>query len=176
MFVGFVTQLCSPSNVCVLSVDRRRVHTQSSLSVFITLGTTVLSSLRSGVVCLVVKLTYLHQIPFWLWLVWTNSPIFTPTSVQTSRHKMPRLPVTVMDTRQVREYPESTISKVSTVLKWRMITALNRKQLEKQTVQNRFASNEVQIGHFFLQCQCYCQFFFNRLTLSIFRFLNFSPD
>ena len=35
---------------------------------------------------------------------------------------------------------------------------LNRKLLEKQRVQNRSASYEVHIGHFFLQCQCYCQF------------------
>ena len=40
MFVGFVTELCSPSDVCVWSVDTR-VHTQSSLSVFTTLGTAV---------------------------------------------------------------------------------------------------------------------------------------
>ena len=38
------------------------------------------------------------------------------------------------DIRQVRECPDSTISKVSTVLKWRMITTLNRKLLEKQRV------------------------------------------
>ena len=55
----------------------------------------------------------------------------------------------VIDTRQIREYPDSTISKVLTVLKWRMITTLNRKLLEKQRVQNRFASYEVHIGHFF---------------------------
>ena len=36
-----------------------------------------------------------------------------------------------MDTRQVCEYPDST---VLTVLKWRMITMLNRKLLEKQRV------------------------------------------
>ena len=40
----------------------------------------------------------------------------------------------VIDTRQIREYPDSTISKVLTVLKWRMITTLNRKLLEKQRV------------------------------------------
>ena len=49
----------------------------------------------------------------------------------------------------VREYPDSSMSKVLTVLKWRMITTLNRKLLEKQRVQNRFASYEVHIGHFF---------------------------
>jgi len=40
-------------------------------------------------------------------------------------------------------------SKVSTVLKWWMITTLNRKLLEKQRVYNRFASCEVHIAHFF---------------------------
>ena len=55
----------------------------------------------------------------------------------------------VIDTRQIWEYPDSTISKVLTILKWRMITTLNRKLLEKQRVQNHFASYEVHIGHFF---------------------------
>ena len=56
VFVGFVTQLCSPSNVCVCvcvcvwSMDTHCVHTQSSLSIFTTLETAVLSSLHSGVV------------------------------------------------------------------------------------------------------------------------------
>ena len=68
-----------------------------------------------------------------------------------------------MDTRQVREYPDST------VLKWRMITTLNRKQLEKQRVYNRFASNEVHIGHFFYNVNATVRFG-NRLTLSILRF------
>ena len=69
----------------------------------------------------------------------------------------------------VREYPDSTISKVLTVLKWRMITTLNRKLLEKQRVQNRFASYEVHIGHFFYNINAAVSFG-NRLTLSIFRF------
>ena len=60
--------------------------------------------------------------------------------------------------RQVCEHPDSTISKVLTVIKWRMIMTLNRKLLEKQRVQNQFDSYEVHIGHFFLQCQCYSQF------------------
>ena len=42
-------------------------------------------------------------------------------------------------------------------IKWRMITTLNRKLLEMQRVQKRFASNEVHIGPFFLQSQYYCQ-------------------
>ena len=87
--------------------------------------------------------------------------------------------VLVLRTRvmQVREYPDSTISKVLTILKWLMITTFNRKLLEKQWVQNRFASYEVQIGHFFLQVNVNATVSFgNRLSLSIFRFQNFSLD
>ena len=49
---------------------------------------------------------------------------------------------------------------------------LNRKLLEKQRVQNRFASYEVHIGHLSMLLSA----LENRLTLSIFRFKNFSPD
>ena len=84
---------------------------------------------------------------------------------------MPRLH-RIMDTRQVHEYPDSTLSKVLTVLKWRTITAFNRKLLEKQRVQNHFASYEVHIGHFFYNINATVSFG-NRLTLSIFRFQNF---
>ena len=88
---------------------------------------------------------------------------------------MPRLHCiqSIMDMRQVPEHPDSTISKVLTV-KWRMIMTLNRKLLEMQRVQNRFASYEVHIGFF---CNVNATVSFgNRLTLSIFRFKNFSPD
>ena len=54
-----------------------------------------------------------------------------------------------MNTHQVRKYPDSTISKVLTILKWHAITMFNRKLLEKQRVQNRFATYEVYISHFF---------------------------
>ena len=80
-----------------------------------------------------------------------------------------------MDTRQVHRYPDSTISKVLTILKWRMITTLNRKLLEKHRVQNRCASYEVHIGHFFyMQCQCYCQVWksFNPTDLNFFNWTN----
>ena len=117
-----------------------RVHTQSSLSDFTTLST-VLSSLHSGVV---VKFTiYLHQTPSWLWLVWTNSPVFTLTGyrlVATTAQIMPRLHH-IMDTHQVREYPDSTISKILTLLKWQMITTLNREVLESRG----YSSYEVHI-------------------------------
>ena len=36
---------------------------------------------------------------------------------------------------------------------------LYRKLLEKQRVQNHFASYEKHVGPFFLQCQCYCKSF-----------------
>ena len=54
-----------------------------------------------------------------------------------------------MDMRQVHEDPDSTISKILTILKWRMITTFNRKLLERQRVKNRFASYDVHIGHQF---------------------------
>ena len=46
---------------------------------------------------------------------------------------------------------------------------LNRKLLEKQRVQNRFASYEVQIGHFFDNVNATVSFV-TCLTLSIFKF------
>ena len=77
--------------------------------------------------CSVVKLTfYLHQTPSLLWQVWTNSPVFTPPGyrpVGTTVQIIPRLH-RIMDTRQVCEYLDSTISKVR---KWQIITMLNRK-------------------------------------------------
>ena len=55
---------------------------------------------------------------------------------------------------------------------------LNRKLLEKQRVQNRSASYEVHIGHFFLQCQCYCQFWksFNPVYIQISKFFTGQTD
>ena len=112
VFVGLVTQLCSPSNMCVWSVDTR-VHTRyiNSLSVFTTLGTAVLFSLHSGVVVLpVIKLTwYLHQTPSWLWLV---SPVFTPPASQHNSTNNAWTPP-YQDTCQVCEYLDYT--KVLTV-------------------------------------------------------------
>jgi len=54
-----------------------------------------------------------------------------------------------MDMCQVHEQLDSNISKVLTVLQWWIIMTFNRKLLEKQRVQNCFASDEVHIGHFF---------------------------
>ena len=76
-----------------------------------------------------------------------------------------------MDTCQVHEYPDSSISNVLTALKWRMITTLNRKLLEKQRIKNRFASYEVHIGHLFCNVNAAVR---NHLTLSTFRFKTFS--
>ena len=87
--------------------------------------------------CSFVKLAfYLQHTPSWLWLV--------GTAVQTMSgfHR-------ITDMRQVHEYPDSTISKVLTILKWWLIMTFNRKLLEKQSVNNHFASYEVHIGQFF---------------------------
>ena len=78
----------------------------------------------------------------------------------------------ITDTCQVREYLDSSISKVLTVLKWQMIMTFNRKLLEKQRVQSHFDSYEVHIGHNINATLS----FGNCLALSIFRFLKFSPD
>ena len=56
-----------------------------------------------------------------------------------------------------------------------MITTFNRKLLEKQRVQNRFASYEVHIGHFFYNINATVSFG-NHLNLSIFRFQKFLLD
>ena len=74
--------------------------------------------------------------PSWLWLV------STMVQIMPGLHR-------IMDMRQGREYLDSTISKVLTVLKWRIIMTFNRKLLERQRVKNRVASYEAHIGHFF---------------------------
>ena len=79
-----------------------------------------------------------------------NSPVFmvwTSHEVVTTVQIMPRLH-RIMDTCQVCEYPDSTMSKVLNILKWWMITTLNRNLLENQRIQNYFASYEVHIGHY----------------------------
>ena len=152
------------------------MHTQSLLSVFTTLGTAVLSLYCTLVWLFCHKLTfYLHPTLSWLWLVGTNSPVFTPPGCEQVGTTVQIIPgrhhtQSIMDVHQVREYPDSTISKVLTMSKWQMITTLNRKLLEKQGVQNRFASYEVQLDKSLIsQCQCYCQFWklFNSVYIQI---------
>ena len=98
--------------------------------------------------CFVVKLPfYFDQTPSWLWLVWTNylsSPRPGYRPISTTVQIIPVLHH-ITDTHQVHEYLDSSIS----ILKWRMTTTLKRKLLEKQRVQNCFASYEKYIGHFF---------------------------
>ena len=125
VFVGLVTQLCSPSNMCVEHAHTLCAYT-SSLSVFTTLGTcscSVFTALCCG--CSVIKLTC------WLWLVWTNSCVFIPQGngpvgtmvlIMTGLHRIQT--ITSMDTCQVRKYPDSTIFMVSTILKWQMTRAV----------------------------------------------------
>ena len=97
VFVGFITQLCSPSNVCVCV---ERGHT---LCAYINLH------LPSSLVWLFCRKTYLlpSPDPILVWLVWTNSSVFTPQRygpVSTTVQIMLELH-SIMDTRQVREYP-----------------------------------------------------------------------
>ena len=104
-----VLQMC----VCVWSVDTcvytkltfRLHHTWHSCSVFTALWYD----------CSFEKLIfYFHQTPSWLRLVWTNSPVFSPTwygPVGTTVPELHRIQ-RIIDTRQVPEYPDSTISKV----------------------------------------------------------------
>ena len=192
VFVGFVTQLCSPTNVCVWSVDMLCAYIKNFPS----------SPRSAQVFCLYCTLIWLFHRETYL----LSSPdpmvsrynstnnVQTPTYyvdprqvrkypvvlLWNSLHKLWLVGTTVqimpelhhiMDTRQVREYPESTISKVLTILKWRMIMTLNRKLLEKQKVYNRFGFHEVHvhIGHNFYNVNTTVSFG-NRLTLSIFRF------
>ena len=79
LWVCMVTQLWSPSNVCVWGVDTRCVHTQSSLSVLPCFAQ--LFCLHCTLVWLFCHETHLSSTDFvftWLWLVWTYSPVFTP--------------------------------------------------------------------------------------------------
>ena len=131
--------------------------------------TAVLSSLHPGVVFNSSKLTLIFTRPHLGYgqyglthLISGYEPVGTTVQIIPEFHQ-------IIDTHQIREYPDPTISKVSTVLKQRMITMLNRKLLEKQRVQNCFASYEVHIGHFFLQRQRYSQFLksFNPVYIQI---------
>jgi len=76
----------------------------------------------------------------------------------------------ITDMHQVHEYPDSSISKILTILKWQMTTILNRKLLEKQKVQNHFASYEKHIARSLFYNFNAIVSFGNRLTLSTFRF------
>ena len=83
--------------------------------------------------------------PSWLCLVWTYSPVYPPvTKVWTNLpvgttyiQIMPELHCirTIVDTHRVCNHPDSTVSKLLTVLRWRTIPTLDRKQLEKQRVE-----------------------------------------
>ena len=92
VFVGLVTQLCSPSSVCVERGHMLCAHTKLTFRLHHARhGCCVFTTLWTG--CSVVKITfYLHQTPSWLWLVWTTSPVFTPIryrSVGTNNARIP---------------------------------------------------------------------------------------
>ena len=95
VFAGFITQLCSVWSVCV-----ERGH---MFCAYIKLH------FPSSLVWLFCHKTYLlpSPDPILVWLVWTNSPVFTPQGygpVSTTVQIMSELH-SIMDTRQVREYP-----------------------------------------------------------------------
>ena len=113
-----VLQMCvwhcvDHGNTCVYTnLSFHLHHARHSCSIF--------TALWCG--CSFVKLTfYFHHTPIMALARWHNG--------QT----MPGLHC-ITDTCQVCEYPDSTKSKVLTVLKWWMITMFNRKLLEKQSV------------------------------------------
>ena len=135
VFMGLLTQLCSSSlNVCGMwtHVCIHKAHFLSLPS----LAHSIFTALWCGSV---IKLNtfYLHQAPSWLCLVQTNSPVtqgILQRPVGTTVQIIPGLHRirSIMDMREVREHPDSTISKVLTVIKWRIITTLNKKLLEQQ--------------------------------------------
>jgi len=146
--VFVVTQL----QVCVWSMDTRAYTKLTFCLHYVRHTCSVFTALWCG--CSVVKRTF-YPISCQLWLVWTNLPVRLSSPhpcIDQSAQIMPRLHriQSIMDVCQVREYPDSTISKVLTVLKWWIITKLNRKLLEKQY-------------------QCYCQFWksFNPVYIQI---------
>ena len=151
------------------------VYTQRSLPIFTTLDTAVLSSVHSYGARMWTKLKIDVERRIMVINVERRSMFkFRKTCFLSSILALQRYTdSTVLRTRvSVRKYPDSTISKV---LKWRIITTFNRKLLEKQRVKNSFASYEVHIGHVFYNVNATVSFG-NRLTLSIFRFQNFSLD
>ena len=90
------------------------------------------------------------QTPSWLWLVWTNSPAFTSLvyrPVGTISPNCTVLSQIIVLWTCVKSANTWTLPYPSywTYWKWQ-ITMLNRKLLEKQMVQNPFASCEI---HFF---------------------------
>ena len=148
-------------------------HARHNCSVFI--------ALWSG--CSVTKITFYLDQTLWLWLVRSNSPVFTPPRyrpVGTQNARTPLYPKYYghASSPWIPGLYQNYISKVLTVLKCRIITTLNRILLEKQRVQNRFAFYEVHIGHFFLQCQCCCQFWksFNPVYIQILKIFTGRTD
>ena len=138
VFVGLLTHLCSSSNVCV---ERRHVcilvykaHFRLSLP---SSAHPIFTALCCGSI---VKLNtfYLHQalsLGFAQWRLTHLSsprpgyrPVSTTVQIIPGLHRIQN----IMDMRQVRKHLDSKISKVLTIIKWRIITTLNRKLLEKQ--------------------------------------------
>ena len=151
VYSGFITHQ-SFKCVCVWSVDTHCACTQSSLSIFTMLAQ--LFFLHCTLVWLFCHKTHLLSSPdpTCLWLVQNNTLIFTPPQVWanlpggTTVQIMPRLNSPYLKYCGPREYPDSTISKVLTTLKWQKIG-----NCQKNRGQNHFTPYEVRthIGHFF---------------------------
>ena len=141
--VCVVTQLCSPSNVCgwvwmhIVCIHKAHFPSSSRLAQLFCLHCTLAWLYSCG--------TYISSPDPILALSSMNLLTCLPTSDQgmdkrTSWHNvqiMPRLHriQSIVDTHRVCQYLDPTISKLLTILKWRMIPTLNRKQLEKQRVE-----------------------------------------
>ena len=116
--------------MCVWSVHTRCVHAYTKLTFCLHHTWHMqLFCLHCTLLWLFCHKTYLLS-SSWLWLVWTNSRVFTPQGngpVGTMVLIMPGLhriqTITSMDTCQVREYRNSTIFMVLTILKWQVTRA-----------------------------------------------------
>ena len=150
VLVAFVTQLCSPSNVCVCGVWTHvcihKAHFPSSPRL--------------------AQLFYLHHTPHLgfgqsaQWYKQCPDSTILRTHVKSANTQTLPYPrsMTILKSQTITtfnrkllekqsvknsfasyevhsEFPDSTIFKILTILKWRMITTLNRKVLEKQRLQ-----------------------------------------
>ena len=112
---------------------------------------TAVTALLCG--CSVVKLLFSPD-HILAWLIWLSSPRHNGTN-----------------NCQTPPYYGYVSSLRIPVFKWRIIMKLNRKLLEKQRVQNRFAAYEVYIGHFFYNINATVSWkLFSLVYIQIFKF------
>ena len=123
--------------------------------------------------CSVVKLTYLHQTPSWLWLLWTNSPAFTslvyrPFGTINPNSTVLSQIIVLWTWHQVCEYLDSAISKLLNILK------MADHDVKLETARKAEGTEHLCFlwGTLFLQLQCYGQFWksFNPVCIQIYNF------